>query len=377
MSEERIIGQNLAKKIRAVQQGAANIPKNGYNDFHKYKYVLAADAVDAIRKMCVEQGLVFAAIGIVDTKLVAKIASDRGKESLVWETTIRYLITDPDSGESVTFDWRGHGADPMDKGIFKAMTGTLKYALMQFFMVAGEDSDPETVSKQDRRDAKKATGKAKSSPTEKASANQAGAGVASSEKIKYIQTLLKSEYVPGPVRGKVDAWLTANKGKWTDVATSKMIEKLMAFAATGVRRGTSPVTDKQLELVDKLIQSQAVPKNIGEKIGEKLSNHRSDADFNLTSGEASAMIECCNWYIQDRAATEKAKAAPAEKDPAGKELDAIQDQLALIDGELASRTPPSDNHLTAFKDWRDASTWTLEDCGVWLNTILTWPVKKS
>jgi hypothetical protein len=161
MSENKTIGQNLAKKILAVQKGAANIPKNGYNDFHRYKYVLAADAVEHIRELCVANDLVVTTLGVNG---VSKFAEQLGKnkDQTVTEVHITYLIADPTSGESLTFDWVGHGADPLDKGVFKAFTGAQKYGIMQFFMVAGDDADPETVTNRERKVAQKPQEQAKS-----------------------------------------------------------------------------------------------------------------------------------------------------------------------------------------------------------------------
>jgi hypothetical protein len=160
-----VIGQNLAKKILAVQRGAANIPKNGYNDFHKYYYVLAADAVEAIRELCVANKLVITTLGVNGVTKVAEVTT-KNSVSLIFEVHITYAVTDPDSGESVTFDWVGHGADPMDKGIFKAFTGAQKYGIMQFFMVAGDDADPETPTARERRPEKKTPGTKKNESPE-------------------------------------------------------------------------------------------------------------------------------------------------------------------------------------------------------------------
>lgn len=164
MAENKTIGQNLAKKILAVQQGAENIPKNGYNDFHRYHYVLAADAVEHIRKLCVEHGLVVTTLGVNG---VSRFLENVGKQKdqTVTEVHITYLVADPTSGESLTFDWVGHGADPLDKGVFKAFTGAQKYGIMQFFMVAGDDADPETVTNRDRKAAQKPQEPAKSDRT--------------------------------------------------------------------------------------------------------------------------------------------------------------------------------------------------------------------
>ena len=53
-----------------------------------------------------------------------------------------YTFADVDSGEEVVAKVAGQGLDPGDKAPYKAMTGALKYALLQSFLLATGD-DPE------------------------------------------------------------------------------------------------------------------------------------------------------------------------------------------------------------------------------------------
>ena len=52
-----------------------------------------------------------------------------------------YTFTDVDTGEEITAKVAGEGLDPGDKAPYKAMTGALKYALLQSFLLATGD-DP-------------------------------------------------------------------------------------------------------------------------------------------------------------------------------------------------------------------------------------------
>ncbi len=53
-----------------------------------------------------------------------------------------YTFADVDSGEEIVAKVAGQGLDPGDKAPYKAMTGALKYALLQSFLLATGD-DPE------------------------------------------------------------------------------------------------------------------------------------------------------------------------------------------------------------------------------------------
>src|SRR6202045_3796544 len=53
-----------------------------------------------------------------------------------------YTFIDVDTGEEITAKVAGQGLDSGDKAPYKAMTGALKYALLQSFLIATGD-DPE------------------------------------------------------------------------------------------------------------------------------------------------------------------------------------------------------------------------------------------
>jgi hypothetical protein len=53
-----------------------------------------------------------------------------------------YTFMDVDTAEEITVKVAGEGLDPGDKAPYKAMTGALKYALLQSFLLATGD-DPE------------------------------------------------------------------------------------------------------------------------------------------------------------------------------------------------------------------------------------------
>jgi hypothetical protein len=57
-----------------------------------------------------------------------------------------YTFSDVDSGEEIVAKVAGQGLDSGDKAPYKAMTGALKYALLQSFLLAtGDDPEDERV----------------------------------------------------------------------------------------------------------------------------------------------------------------------------------------------------------------------------------------
>jgi len=78
----------------------------------------------------------FVFTSIVDREIQAQGAG--------WLTTVKLEVrfVDADSGEQYTSYFYGDGYDKTDKGLYKAITGALKYALLKTFLVATGD-DPE------------------------------------------------------------------------------------------------------------------------------------------------------------------------------------------------------------------------------------------
>jgi len=69
-------------------------------------------------------------------------ATGRGETTRMARVVMTYTFADVDSGEEIIAKVAGQGLDPGDKAPYKAMTGALKYALLQSFLLATGD-DPE------------------------------------------------------------------------------------------------------------------------------------------------------------------------------------------------------------------------------------------
>ena len=58
-----------------------------------------------------------------------------------------YTFMDADTAEEISVKVAGEGLDPGDKAPYKAMTGALKYALLQSFLLAtGDDPEEERLN---------------------------------------------------------------------------------------------------------------------------------------------------------------------------------------------------------------------------------------
>jgi hypothetical protein len=134
---------NISKKIIAVMRDVGYVQKAGHNDFQNYKYATEADAIAALRPAMIKHGL-------------CMIPSVESVEQDEWGNTnvlMHYRILDED-GNFLSFRAAGSGNDKNskgvgDKGIYKALTGASKYALLKTFMMETGD-DPEVPSQQEK-----------------------------------------------------------------------------------------------------------------------------------------------------------------------------------------------------------------------------------
>jgi hypothetical protein len=134
MPEKQPLVARLAEVVKAVER----IAKNGRNEHHKYDYVTESDMVEALRNELANRGIMM--IPFVD-----KATTEKTEKGLMATVEVSYKVTD--GSESVTVRTAGSGYDiPGDKAIYKALTGALKYALRQLFLIPTGD-DPERDEK--------------------------------------------------------------------------------------------------------------------------------------------------------------------------------------------------------------------------------------
>lgn len=130
--------QNLVEKLAAVMAQVERVPKNGWNDFHKYKYATEADITECVRSALASQGVML--IPSVEKNEWRTVKTQKGEETIA-TLTVRFTITD--GKDKIEFNALGEGQDRGDKATYKAMTGAIKYALLKLFLIPTGD-DPET-----------------------------------------------------------------------------------------------------------------------------------------------------------------------------------------------------------------------------------------
>ncbi len=130
----------LRQKLGEVRRRIGYIQKRGYNERHNYNYVAAADIAGIVGDILAELGVVV--IPRLESITYEPHAPGRSDSVRVARVIMAYTFTDVDSGDEITARVAGEGLDVGDKASYKAMTGALKYALLQSFLLATGD-DPE------------------------------------------------------------------------------------------------------------------------------------------------------------------------------------------------------------------------------------------
>lgn len=131
--------KTLFSKLAGVMGAVGHVPKRGRNAFHKYDYVMEADLVDAVRNKLAE-------VNVVLFTSVEQVT----REGTLTTIQAKFTFADGDSGETYTVAGAGQGEDKGDKGVYKAITGAVKYMIMKNFLIPTGD-DPEADEETDKR----------------------------------------------------------------------------------------------------------------------------------------------------------------------------------------------------------------------------------
>lgn len=138
----------IYKKMHEIMKRVAYLEKAGKNTQQNYKYLSERQIKEELHKTFVELGVVpHFSSREVSFESVGRTKSGADMWLTKVETTFRF--TDVDDGSFVEGTMPGQGSDTGDKGVYKAITGSIKYALSSEFLIASGD-DPEEDSQSDQ-----------------------------------------------------------------------------------------------------------------------------------------------------------------------------------------------------------------------------------
>lgn len=153
INEETIQNENsftgysgIAKKLVLIMGECSHVAKDGFNDYHKYKYASAAGVLETINAALVKHKVA----SVVTPAILNSYDVTNAKGNIEHQVTVgcNILLIDSESGESMDLYGIGTGQDAGDKAVMKAETAAIKYAYLLSMAISTGD-DPEADTKTD------------------------------------------------------------------------------------------------------------------------------------------------------------------------------------------------------------------------------------
>jgi len=139
-------GSTIYTKLNLIQKEIPALKKEGYNTAQKYTYLADYQLAEMFKELCAKHGVLFV---YGSRKLDEKEwTSAKGQHWFKTAVAVDYMFIDADNPDSyIEGTGVGEGADTSDKGIYKAITGAVKYILMKtFFLATGDDAEKDDYS---------------------------------------------------------------------------------------------------------------------------------------------------------------------------------------------------------------------------------------
>ena len=137
--------QKILKKLHTIQTEIQKMEKDGYNDFQRYNYLSETQITVKMKQLLDKHKVVFSHSSKITNIIPFKNA--KGVQNFLTNVLVGYAFYDIESGEKIRGEASGQGTDSGDKGVYKAITGAIKYIYMKNFLIPTGD-DPENETKQ-------------------------------------------------------------------------------------------------------------------------------------------------------------------------------------------------------------------------------------
>lgn len=139
--------KNIYEALHRIANDIQFVEKTGNNEFNNYSYASELDLLMAVRPIMMDYNVIC---------LPVDVQTFSSPDAIKTEAVVTYRFVHVSSGEHIDVKVAAAGSDKGDKGAFKLMTGALKYALRQTFLIAtGDDPeayDPDSGKKTGRND---------------------------------------------------------------------------------------------------------------------------------------------------------------------------------------------------------------------------------
>ena len=142
---KKTLSMSMPAKLGRAAVRIGSIPKDGKNEFHKYKYTSASAVMNKVRSALAEENIWF-----ISTELEKLRDEWIGKKHFV-AIKIKYVLqNDGDNMDKCIMEGIGGGTDSGDKAYMKAETAAMKYAFMLGLGLSwGDDPEADTSTDKD------------------------------------------------------------------------------------------------------------------------------------------------------------------------------------------------------------------------------------
>lgn len=130
--------QKILTKLSEIQSEVERMEKDGTNQFQNYKYLSETQLTYQMKTLFDKHKVLFT----YSSEITNHFPVGKEGKQMVTEVKIKYRFYDSETGEFLEGEAAGQGADSGDKGIYKAITGAIKYIYMKTFNIPTGD-DPE------------------------------------------------------------------------------------------------------------------------------------------------------------------------------------------------------------------------------------------
>jgi len=133
-------GSTIYKKLHKIMKDVDFIQKDKTNENQNYSYASERIIKETLHEKLVENAILF--------QLEVNDAQYNETNSIT-TITCTYHFIDVETGEELKGSFAGQGWDKTDKGMYKAITGAIKYALTSTFLIPTGDDPENEVDKPD------------------------------------------------------------------------------------------------------------------------------------------------------------------------------------------------------------------------------------
>lgn len=228
---------NLYLKMIAIMAAVSYIQKDKENKFHGYKYASEEAIKKHIQKELVNNKVLFLVTDTIVIKCEER-ENEKGKKAYLTTLRVKYKFVDADSGAQITGCYDGEGHDNLDKGIYKALTGALKYILTSNFLIpTGADPEDDSGEKADEKTAPQTN--APAAPPQQTTVKRTMTS-------KQVDDVIKDK-IPGADEKHlvaVEAWMGAFK---ISGAHTTKLKKAIAARRAEIAKETPAETPKEPE----------------------------------------------------------------------------------------------------------------------------------